>query len=133
MNMEKNDLRKVTTHLVLTGDIGMSGNLYGGKLMYWMDEAAAIYAMWAAADPKVVTRRFSEIEFARPIRNGSLVEFYCGRPRKGHTSISFDVEVYAENELKFHASCTFVRVDADGMKKAIDWSASPLDRENAGQ
>lgn len=119
-------LSRVTTHLVLTGDLGVSGNLFGGKVMAWMDEAAAIYAMWATGSEKVVTRRFSEILFDKPVRNGEQLEFHCGRPVKGRTSITFTIVACVGNDIKFQAECTFVAVKPDGTKKEIDWTASPL-------
>ncbi len=115
----------MTSHLVLTGDLGVSGNLFGGRVMAWMDEAAAIYAMWATGTEKVVTRRFSEILFDKPVRNGELLEFYCGRPRQGRTSITFDIVASVRGTVKFQAECTFVAVNPDGSKKEIDWSKAP--------
>ena len=34
----------VSTHIVLNDDIGVRGNLYGGKLMAWIDDASSAYA-----------------------------------------------------------------------------------------
>ncbi len=119
-------MTRITTHLVLTGDIGVSGNLFGGKVMAWMDEAAAIYAMWATGGAKVVTRRFSEILFDKPVHNGEQLEFHCGNPRKGKTSITFAIIAKVGSDVKFQAECTFVAVDDQGNKTDIDWSASPL-------
>ena len=119
-------LSRITSHLVMTGDLGVSGNLFGGKVMAWMDEAAAIYAMWATGSEKVVTRRFSEILFDKPVRNGELLEFYCGRPKQGRTSITFDIVASVRGRVKFQAECTFVAVNQDGSKKEIDWAKSPL-------
>lgn len=117
---------RITSHLVMTGDLGVSGNLFGGKVMAWMDEAAAIYAMWATGSEKIVTRRFSEILFDKPVRNGELLEFYCGRAKKGRTSVTFDIVASVGESVKFQAECTFVAVHADGTKKEIDWTRSPL-------
>lgn len=94
--------------------------------MSWMDEAAAIYAMWAVGGERVVTRRFSEILFGQPVHCGDLLSFYCGKPHKGNTSISFDVRAEVSGKLKFQAQCTFVCVNEKGEKKAIDWTNSPL-------
>lgn len=123
---------RITSHLVMTGDLGVSGNLFGGKVMAWMDEAAAIYALWATGSEKVVTRRFSEILFDKPVHNGELLEFYCGRPRKGRTSVTFDIVASVGDDVKFQAECTFVAVNKDGSKKEIDWTGSPLGAEHPG-
>lgn len=117
---------KVTTHLCKTLDLGTSGNLFGGQLMYWLDEAAAVYAMQATGEKRVVTLRFSESVFRRPIHCGELIEFFCVEPRKGHTSITFKILVKVGDDVRFQTECTFVAVDENGMKKTVDWSASAV-------
>ncbi len=121
--------RRVSTHICMTSDIGNSGNLFGGKMMMWMDEAAAIYAMWATGEKKMVTRHFSEVNFESPVKHAELVDFYCGNPRKGRTSITFDLEVVSAGETKLVAECTFVAIDDHGEKKPICWEGTPLSRE----
>ncbi len=120
--------RRVTTHICMTSDIGNSGNLFGGKMMMWMDEAAAIYAMWATGENRIVTRYFSEVQFQSPVKNGQLIDFYCGNPRKGNTSITFELEVVSGGERKLGAECTFVAIDVHGNKKSIQWENSPLQK-----
>lgn len=117
---------KVTTHLCKTLDLGTSGNLFGGQLMYWLDEAAAVYAMQATGEKRIVTRRFSESLFQRPIHCGELIEFFCVAPKKGRTSITFTVLAKVGDDVRFQAECTFVAVDENGDKKIIDWSASAV-------
>lgn len=117
---------KISSRLCLGSDIGNSGNMYGGRLLYLMDEAGAIYAMQTACEPRMVSRRFSEIQFSSPVHPGEILEFYALHPRKGNTSFSFDIEVRVEGVPRFHASCTFVAVDENGRKKVIDWSKTPL-------
>ncbi len=119
-------MKHITTHLVLTGNLGVSGNLFGGQVMAWMDEAAALYAIWATGGEKVVTRRFSEILFDHPVHNGEILEFDCGNPVCGRTSITFTIRAHVGDKISFQAECTFVAVDGDGQKKTIDWSRTPL-------
>ncbi len=52
----------VMTELVLPNDTNMFGNLMGGRLMYWMDIAAALAAMKHCAAP-VVTASVDNISF----------------------------------------------------------------------
>ena len=117
---------KITTHLCKTSDLGTSGNLFGGQLMYWLDEAAAVYAIRAMGERRVVTKRFSEAVFQKPIYQNELVEFYCVDPKPGNTSLSFRVLVKVGDEIRFQTECTFVAVDEQGRKKSVDWAASPL-------
>ena len=117
---------KITTHICKTLDLGVSGNLFGGQLMYWLDEAASVYAIWATGEKKIVTRRISEAVFNKPIHAGELLVFNCVEPRKGKTSFSFKVLVVVGSEIRFQAECTFVAVDENGKKKLIDWSKAPI-------
>ncbi|MBQ9755590.1 MAG: hypothetical protein IJV93_12675 [Lentisphaeria bacterium] len=117
---------KITTHICKTLDLGVSGNLFGGQLMYWLDEAASVYAIWATGEKRVVTRRISEAFFNKPIHAGELLVFNCVEPRKGKTSFSFKVLVVVGSEIRFQAECTFVAVDEEGKKKLIDWSKAPI-------
>ena len=110
-------MERINSHLCMTSDIGMSGNLFGGKLMAWMDEAAAIYAMKITSEKYVVTRRFSECLFTHPIHLGELAEIYCGNHKRGRTSVSFSIDVRVDDESRFQAECTFVAVDEHGNKK----------------
>ena len=117
---------KITTHICKTLDLGVSGNLFGGQLMYWLDEAASVYAIWATGEKRIVTRRISEVLFNKPIHTGELLIFNCVEPRKGKTSFSFKVLVVVGSEIRFQAECTFVAVDENGQKKLIDWSKAPI-------
>ncbi len=117
---------KITTHICKTLDLGVSGNLFGGQLMYWLDEAASVYAIWATGEKRIVTRRISEAFFNKPIHAGELLVFNCVEPRKGKTSFSFKVLVVVGCEIRFQAECTFVAVDEKGKKKLIDWSKAPI-------
>ena len=94
--------------------------------MYWLDEAASVYAIWATGEKRVVTRRISEAFFNKPIHAGELLIFNCVEPKKGKTSFSFKVLVVVGSEIRFQAECTFVAVDDEGNKKLIDWSKAPI-------
>lgn len=117
---------KITTHICKTSDLGVNGNLFGGQLLYWLDEAASVYAIWATGEKKIVTRRISEISFNKPIHAGELLVFNCTDPRKGRTSFTFKVLVVVGSEIRLQAECTFVAVDDRGQKKLIDWSKAPI-------
>ena len=119
-------MEKISSHLCLYGDIGVSGNMYGGRLLFLMDEAAAIYARKATGEARIVTRRFSAVEFKQPVKVGEILDFYAENPVCGTTSFSFDIVVMVCSCRRFEASCTFVALDQNGCKKAIDWENTPL-------
>ena len=62
----------IMTELVLPNDTNTFGNLMGGRLMYWMDIAAALSAMKHCGAP-VVTASVDNISFESPIRLGNVV------------------------------------------------------------
>ncbi len=114
-------MEKIMSKLCLTGDIGVNGNMYGGRLLFLMDEAAAIYARQSTGEPAMVSRRFSGVEFTSPVKLGEILDFYADQPRRGTTSFSFDIVVLVKGVPRFRANCVFVATDEHGNKKAIDW------------
>jgi acyl-CoA hydrolase len=62
----------VMTELVLPNDTNNFGNLMGGRLMYWMDIAAALSAMKHSGSP-VVTASVDNISFENSIKIGNVV------------------------------------------------------------
>ena len=123
-------MEKISSHLCLYGDIGVSGNMYGGRLLFLMDEAAAIYARKATGEARIVTRCFSAVEFKQPVKVGEILDFYAENPRPGNSSFSFTIVVMVKNCRRFEADCTFVALDMNGGKKSIDWKNAPLHQKN---
>ena len=62
----------IMTELVLPNDTNLFGNLMGGRLMYWMDIAAALAASKHCSAP-VVTASVDNISFESPIKLGNVV------------------------------------------------------------
>jgi acyl-CoA thioesterase YciA len=111
----------VSSKLCLVKDVGRNGNLFGGNMMAWMDEVAAIYAMKTTNESQLATLRFGEILFKHPVKVNDIVDFYCELTHKGYTSITFDITAMVGNITVFHTDCTFVAVDDNGNKKSINW------------
>jgi acyl-CoA thioesterase YciA len=105
----------------MTKDIGTNGNLFGGNMMAWMDEASAIFAMKVTGEKDVVSLRFAEIIFKHPVKQDDIVDFYADNVRKGRTSVTFDIIAEVDGKECFRTECTFVAVDANGSKKSINW------------
>tara|TARA_A100001515_G_C4582660_1_gene213424 strand:+ start:1680 stop:2072 length:393 start_codon:yes stop_codon:yes gene_type:complete len=110
----------ITTKVCMTKDIGVHGNLFGGKMLAWLDEAGAAYACQLAHSTKMVTRHISEVEFSKPVREGRIVKIYGQAIHYGKTSIKIHMEARAHNphsgEQKIVCSTdmVFVRIDDDG-------------------
>ncbi len=110
----------LNTHPVKKSDLGFHGNLFGGKLMSWIDSAAASYAMEFCHNRRMVTVRIDECIFKRPAKEGSLLKIYGQMEKIGTTSCelymearAFNVYTHAE-EVVLQTSITFVRIDEDG-------------------
>ncbi len=104
------------TELVLPNDTNVFGNLMGGRLMYWMDIAAALAASKHCNSP-VVTASVDNISFEAPIKLGNVVYIEASVTRAFNTSMEIHMKVWGENlltQVKYksnEAYYTFVALD----------------------
>ena len=63
-------------------DLNPNGTLFGGSLLRWIDEEAAIYAIVQLGNQRVVTKYISEINFVSASRQGCLL-YTSPSPRDG--------------------------------------------------
>ncbi len=87
-----------STQLVLPNDTNYLGNLLGGRLMEWMDIAAAISAQ-RHSNRVCVTAAVDSLVFHQPIRLGEVVTLRAAVNRVFGTSMEVGVTVTAENQL----------------------------------
>ena len=110
----------ISTHLVKKSDLGFNSNLFGGKLLAWVDEASGAYASQICDTPRMVTVSIDKCVFKRPTKEGSLIKIYGGIDKIGNTSISMDIEVRSHNvysgaqKLVLSTKIKFVRIDEMG-------------------
>ena len=104
------------TELVLPNDTNQLGNLLGGRLMHWIDIAAALASM-RHAGKVCVTAAVDNMSFHAPIKLGSVVILKASVNRAFNTSMEVGVRVEVENPrdgTSFHANTaylTFVGID----------------------
>jgi len=110
---------RVSSYLCMTKDIGVGGNLFGGVMMAWMDEAAGIFAHEYTGVIRMVTVRYSELVFRCPVCVGDIVVFYASNPKIGRTSITFDLEGTVGKNVVVTTTCTFVALDSAGKPATI--------------
>ena len=67
-------MRFHTRKWVKPEDLNANGTLFGGKLLAWIDEEAALYSIVQLENPKVVTKFMSEINFMSAAKQGDIVE-----------------------------------------------------------
>jgi acyl-CoA hydrolase len=112
------------TELVLPNDTNMFGNLMGGRLMYWMDIAAALAAMKHCGTP-VVTASVDNISFENPIKLGNAVHIHARVSRAFSTSMEIHMSVWGEDALHQYkyksneAYFTFVSLDPNGKPRKV--------------
>jgi acyl-CoA hydrolase len=106
----------IMTELVLPNDTNTFGNLMGGRLMYWMDIAAALAAMKHCGAP-VVTASVDNISFEAPIKIGNVVHIEAKVSRAFNTSMEVHLGVWGEDAIHQYkyksneAYYTFVALD----------------------
>ena len=115
----------LATHPVKKLDLGFHGNLFGGKLLSWVDSAVAAYAMEKCRSQNMIIIAIDECVFKRPAKEKNLVKIYAEVSKIGNTSATFRVEARAYNVFRgdevvlLGTNMTFVRVDDEGMPISI--------------
>ena len=110
----------ITTYFCKSSQVGYHGNLFGGKMLAWLDEAGAAYAAQCCDTPRMVTKHISAVTFEKPVRPGQLIKIYGEVLKVGSTSITIRLEARRHSVYNGtqKAVCTtnmvFVRIDGDG-------------------
>jgi acyl-CoA thioesterase YciA len=118
-------MKLISKKICMTKDLGIHGNLFGGILMAWIDEAAAAFATEYCFTPNMVTLRVGELLFKKPVKSGNHIRIYGDVVSLGKTSITLKIEVHkyslysGEETLVCSTNTTFVRIDDDGSPTPI--------------
>ena len=118
------DTAVIMSELVLPNDTNTLGNLMGGKLMHWMDIAAAISSMKHCNCP-VVTASVDNVSFSNPIKLGNLLTIEAKLTRSFNTSMEVYLRVWGEDlsaqykYLSNEAYMTFVALDPNGRPRKV--------------
>ena len=86
-------MRFHTRKWVKPEDLNPNGTLFGGKLLAWIDEEAALYSIVQLENNKVVTKYMSEINFMSKATEGDIVEIGIDVKKFGGTSLTLKCEV----------------------------------------
>ncbi len=114
----------IMTEIVLPNDTNTHGNLMGGRLMYWMDIAAALSAMKHCAVP-VVTASVDNISFEAPIKLGNVVHIEAKVSRSFNSSMEVHLSVWGEDAIQQYkyksneAYYTFVALNPNGKPRPV--------------
>jgi len=107
----------ISTHPVKKSDLGFHSNLFGGKLLAWLDAAGAAYAMEVTDTPRIVTIKIDECLFKKAAKEGQLIKIYGSVFDIGNTSVTLYLEARAHNVYSGTQSTVlstkikFVRID----------------------
>lgn len=113
-------MQLISTHPIKKADLGFHANLFGGKLMAWIDAAGAALAMEVCDTPRMVTVKIDECIFKKPAKEGQLLKIYGKVATIGNTSIELYLEARAHNvysgtqSVILSTNITFVRIDEGG-------------------
>ncbi|PKP24501.1 MAG: acyl-CoA thioesterase [Bacteroidetes bacterium HGW-Bacteroidetes-2] len=102
-------------------DLNPNGTLFGGRLLEWIDEEAALYAIIQLENPKTVTKFMSEINFKSAAKQGEIIEIGLDVTKFGNASITLRCEVrnsMTRETIVAIESIVMVGLDKTGKPKA---------------
>lgn len=106
-------------------DCNANGDIFGGWVMARIDQAGSVLAT-RIGKGRVATVAVNDIVFKQPVGVGDILSFYAVIKRIGNTSVTLDVEVYAEPFLEqgsflkvTEATLTFVAINDLGQPRPI--------------
>ena len=118
--------------IMMPKDTNARGTIFGGVILSYIDQAAAIEAQ-RNSNKRFVTKAMNAVEFVAPVHLGDVVSFYASTIRLGRTSLTIKIEVEAERlsddqqkrSVKVtEAEVVCVAVDAEGEPTPIRDEAS---------
>lgn len=98
-------------------DLNPNYTLFGGRILQWIDEEAALYTTIQLENPRIVTKYISEINFISSARQGDIIEIGIEAVDFGRTSVTLRCEV--RNKMTRQTIITidkivFVSLDENG-------------------
>ncbi len=119
------DKELVLRVIPLPADVNANGDIFGGWVMAQVDLAGAVLPA-RLAQGRIATVAVNQFVFKQPVRVGDLLSFYAEIVRIGKTSITVDVEVYAQRLAAqdqvvkvTEATLTYVATDAQGRPRLV--------------
>ena len=119
------DKELVLKVIPMPADTNANGDIFGGWVMAQVDLAGSVIPA-RLVNGRMATVAVNQFIFKQPVRVGDILSFYSSVTRIGRTSITVDVEVYAEsfrNQGEFvrvtEALLTYVAIDENGRPRAI--------------
>lgn len=98
-------------------DLNPNHTLFGGRLLQWIDEEAALYAIVQLETPRCVTKYISEINFVSSAKQGDIIEIGIEATEFGNTSITLTCVVrnmMTQQSIITIDKIIFVGIDEEG-------------------
>ena len=125
MPNDPSDKNLVLKVIPMPADCNANGDIFGGWVMAQVDLAGSVLPA-RLAHGRIATVAVNQFVFKQPVRIGDLLSFYAHITRVGNTSITVQVEVFAErlgNQGQFvkvtEASLTYVAIDETGKPRPV--------------
>ena len=119
------DKELVLKVIPMPADCNANGDIFGGWVMAHVDMAGAVIPA-RYTQGRMATIAVNQFVFKQPVRVGDILSFFSSLTRIGRTSITVQVEVYAErflsqgNYIKVtEASVTYVAIDDQGLPREV--------------
>jgi acyl-CoA thioesterase YciA len=119
------DRQLVMRVMPMPADTNGNGDIFGGWIMAQVDIAGGVLPS-RIAKGRIVTVAVNQFIFKQPVSIGDLLSFYAKVERIGKTSVTVNVEVYAERDpANLHvvkvteANLTYVAIDREGKPRLI--------------
>jgi len=119
------DKEVVLKVIPMPADTNGNGDIFGGWVMAQVDLAGSVLPA-RLAQGRMATVAVNEFIFKHPVRVGDILSLYAGITRVGRTSITVEVEVFAERFAQqgeyakvTEARLTYVAIDADGRPRPL--------------
>ncbi len=119
------DAELVMRVMPMPADSNANGDIFGGWLMAQVDIAGAVLP-YRVARGRIATVAVNEFLFKQPVSVGDLLSFYARVTRVGRTSVTVNVEVWAERNPRAwqvvkvtEATLTYVAIDERGQPRSL--------------
>lgn len=110
-------MRFYSRKLIKPEDLNASGTLFGGSVLSWIDEEAAIFVTCQLGKGNIVTKYMTEIDFVSSARIGDIIEIGMETVKFGKSSITIRCEVrnkFSKDSIITIDEIVFVHLDENG-------------------
>lgn len=118
-------MRLISTNLCKTSDIGINNNLFGGRMLSWLDEAGGIMAAEEVCSRNIVTLKMDQVLFKKPVKVNDHIRIYGKVIEIGNSSVSLFLEArrvdfqFQKEEAVCSTKMTYVKINEKGKPDQI--------------